>query len=86
MTDAAPPTPHSRTARKRRSVWPMVRTEFPMNIKYTTKWYLLRWALGFAYLGDGLAVVFTLGFCDPSFGLKVGNAFLTENERCASLS
>ena len=55
-----------------------------MNIKYTTKWYLLRWALGFAYLGDGLAVVFTLGFCDPSFGLKVGNAFLTESERCAS--
>ena len=31
MTDAAPLTPHSRTARKRRSVWPMVRPSFPMT-------------------------------------------------------
>lgn len=64
----------------------MVRTEFPMNTKYSTKWYFLRWVLGFAYTGDGLARIFTFGFWNPSLGLAAENAFLTESERCASLS
>lgn len=54
-----------------------------MDIKYSIKWYFLRWVIGFAYASDGLARIFTLGFWNPSLGLVADVAFLTESERCA---
>lgn len=51
-------------------------------MKYSIKWYFLRWITGLAYMVDGLTGFLTLGFWGTSFNLDALDAFLNETDRC----
>jgi len=50
-------------------------------MKYSKKWYLLRWLCGVARIVEGIAITVTLGFWNPDIALKVDSAFMTEFEK-----
>jgi len=50
-------------------------------MKYSKKWYLLRWLCGVARIVEGLAITVTLGFWNPDIALKVDSAFMSEFEK-----
>jgi hypothetical protein len=45
-------------------------------MKYTFKYYVIRWLVSFGYLADGIIMVCTLGFCVPTFTLYMEGWFL----------
>ena len=51
------------------------------EMKYSIKWYWLRWLCGIAQIVDGVAITVTFGFWWPSVGLKIESTFMNEFEK-----
>lgn len=50
-------------------------------MKYSIKWYVLRWICGIALIVDGIAITASFGFWNPDVSLKIYSSFMTEFER-----
>jgi hypothetical protein len=57
----------------------MGRIEF--NMKFSKKYYLYRWFLGWADFISGIIQILTFGIYYPDFSLKMEDKFLTEAEK-----
>ncbi len=43
--------------------------------------FILNWLRGFAYVVDGLIIIFSLGFIEPSFSIRMDAWFLSRVEK-----